>query len=71
LRWFLLVVPLAIALLIVFRRRTGRPVVQALVLVAIGGIAQAAWPAPFPVDAAVTVAVGAALLWLFRDYFRP
>ena len=66
-----MVVPLAIALLLVFRRRTGKPVVRALVLLAIAAVGQAAWPAPFPVDALVTAAIGAALLWVFRDYFRP
>ena len=70
-RWFLLVVPLAIALLLVFRRRTGKPVVRVLVLLSIGAVAQAAWPSPFPLDAAITVMIGGALLWLFRDYFRP
>ena len=69
LRWFLLVVPLGIALLLVFRRRTGKPVVRALVLIAIAGVGQAAWGAPFPVDLLITLASAGFLLWIFRDYF--
>ena len=68
-RWFLLVVPLGIALLLVFRRRTGKPVVRALVLLAIAGIGQAAWEAPFPVDLLITLAAAVLLVWTFKDYF--
>jgi len=69
LRWFLLVVPLGIALLLVFRRRTGKPVVRVLVLLAIAGVGQAAWEAPFPVDLLITLGAACFLLWMFRDYF--
>ena len=69
-RWFLLVVPLGIALLLVFRRRTGKPVVRALVLIAVAGVGQAAWEAPFPVDLLITLAAAGFLLWIFRDYFH-
>ena len=70
LRWIILAVALGVAALLLFRRRTGRPVVQTLVLLAFAGIVQAALSAPFPVDAALIVVAGAALLWMFADYFR-
>ncbi|MGH2685459.1 MAG: hypothetical protein ACRDJP_08345 [Actinomycetota bacterium] len=69
-RWYLLVIALAVAALLVFRRRTGRPAVRVLVILAFLGIMQAALEVPFPVDLVIIVAAGIFLLSLFKDYFR-